>query len=92
MPRPDAMSSRRVARRARGDLRPRPPRGVEPEHVGKFLVLDVETGDYEIDAERVRRGPTGRWPSIPAGRSRFLFRIGYPAAHRIGGSSLRPVR
>ena len=24
---------------------------VEPEHKGKFLVLDIETGDYEIDAE-----------------------------------------
>lgn len=61
---------------------------VEPEHIGKFLALDVETGDYEIDAselaavDRIEARNTG-------GRKRFLFRIGYPAAHKIGGSSFR---
>jgi len=62
---------------------------VEPEHVGKFLALDVETGDYEIDAcelaavDRVEARDPGN------ARNRFLFRIGYPYAHKIGGSSFR---
>ena len=25
---------------------------IEPKHKGKFLTIDIETGDYEIDAER----------------------------------------
>jgi hypothetical protein len=24
---------------------------VEPAHTGKFLIIDIETGDYEIDAD-----------------------------------------
>ena len=61
------------------DIRPQ----VIEKHRGEFLVLDVESGDYEIDAisraaaERVReRHPNGR---------RFLFRIGYRAAFSFGG-------
>jgi hypothetical protein len=56
---------------------------VEPLHEGKFLVLDVDTGDYEIDADEVaalRRAMARR----PDG-ARFIKRIGYPAAHRLGG-------
>ena len=54
---------------------------VEPELNGKYLVLDVETGHYEID-ERLgqadakmlakRRFPKGATPPW------FAFRIGYP--------------
>lgn len=56
---------------------------VEPQHQGKFLVLDVDTGDYEIDADEiaaVQRAIAHR----PEG-ARFIKRIGYPAAHRLGG-------
>lgn len=56
---------------------------VEPQHTGKFLVLDVDTGDYEIDTNEVAafdraiaRNPSG---------SRYLVRIGHAAAHRLGG-------
>ena len=54
---------------------------VEPEHNGKYLVLDVETGHYEIgerlgqaDAKMLerRRFPKGATPPY------FAFRIGYP--------------
>ena len=55
------------------------------QHRGKFLVLDVESGDYEVDTddaaalERMQaRHPEGR---------HFLFRIGYRAAYSIGGGS-----
>lgn len=55
---------------------------VEPEHNGKYLVLNVETGYYEID-ERLGQAderilakyqyPKGTKPP------HFAFRIGYPA-------------
>ena len=63
---------------------------VEPEHRGEFIVIDIETGDYEIDAREVaaiRRSIAKH----PDGR-RCLLRIGFPYTHRIGGTSLRPVQ
>ena len=55
---------------------------VEPGHKGQFLVLDVETGDYEIDADRLvatqrirTRHPDGEF---------FMVRIGYPAVIEAG--------
>jgi hypothetical protein len=56
---------------------------VETQHKGKFLVLDVETGEYEIDDEDL--AATKR---ILAKRPDAVFyglRIGYPAAYRLGG-------
>lgn len=56
---------------------------VEPQHRGKFLVVDIETGDYEIDVrdilaeQRLRaRRPSGAF---------YLVRIGSPTAYRLGG-------
>ena len=49
---------------------------------GRFLVLDVATGDYEIDdrlAEASLRLHQRRPPPS------FAFRIGYPAAFKRGG-------
>ncbi len=62
---------------------------VEPEHRGKFLALDIETGDYEIDESELAAVDRVEAKNPGNGRNRFLFRIGYPAAHRIGGSSFR---
>jgi hypothetical protein len=63
---------------------------VEPDHRGEFIVIDIETGDYEIDAREVAaiqrsiaKHPDGR---------RCLLRIGFPYTHRIGGTSLRHGR
>jgi hypothetical protein len=56
---------------------------LEPTHTGKFLVIDIDTGDYELDADEVAalqramaRNPDG---------ARYLKRIGFAAAHRLGG-------
>ena len=57
---------------------------VEPEHKGKYLVLNVETGDYEIDANLAQAGvrmlekhriPKGEKPPF------FSFHIGYPTTY-----------
>jgi hypothetical protein len=58
---------------------------VEPDHVGKFLVLDIDTEQYEIDEDEVaaiRRAKT-RNP----GGERYIKRVGFRHAHRLGGSS-----
>ena len=56
---------------------------LEPTHTGKFLVIDIDTGNSEMDTDEVAafqramaRNPDGR---------RYLKRIGFPAAHRLGG-------
>ncbi|MFH1919077.1 MAG: hypothetical protein ABIP48_04200 [Planctomycetota bacterium] len=57
--------------------------GVEPEHDGKFLVIDVETGEYEIDEDDLnatKRALAKRPEAILYG-----LRIGHPAAYRLGG-------
>ena len=59
---------------------------VEPQYVGKFLVLDVLSGDYEIDNddyEADRRSEAKHPDGV-----RYLIRIGYPAAFSFGG--MRP--
>jgi hypothetical protein len=56
---------------------------LEPAHTGKFLVIDIDTGDSELDTDEVAafqrvmaRNPDGR---------RYLKRIGFPVTHRLGG-------
>lgn len=77
------MTSAEIARRGQEiydrDLRSQ----VEDEHRGEFLVLDIQTGDYEIAARDViasNRLLTRRPEAIL-----FRVRIGSPAAYRLGG-------
>ena len=54
-----------------------------PEDRGKFVAIDVDTGEYEMDEDdytAVKR-LLGR---IPAADS-WLVRVGYPTTCRIGG-------
>jgi len=76
---------RRGEERYERDLRDR----LEPLHKGEFLVLDIDSGDYEIDPDEsaaLQRARARR----PQGL-RFVKRIGYAVAHRIGGP-LRAAR
>ena len=63
---------------------------VEPEHVGKYLVIDIETGEYEMDED----GPTASrraYRKKPTG-VRYGMRIGYPTWGRIGARGVHPTR
>ncbi len=70
---------------------------VEPEHKNKYLVLNVETGDYEIDARlgQASARMLERF-QIPKGENPpfFAFRIGHPATFdrrpRIKGTPIPP--
>ncbi|MDD9974823.1 MAG: hypothetical protein OXU27_12500 [Candidatus Poribacteria bacterium] len=55
---------------------------VDPKHKGKFLVLDLETGDYEIDAEDLVA--TDRLLAKHPNAIIYGVRVGFPAAYGIG--------
>ena len=55
---------------------------VEPQHAGEFLVVDVETGDYEIDPEDVQAFRRAK-AKHPDGAF-YIVRIGAPTAYRLG--------
>ena len=56
---------------------------VEPEHSGSFLVIDIETGAYEIDVDDLMatKRLLARYPNSVF----YGLRIGSPSAYRIGG-------
>ena len=56
---------------------------VEGENRGKFLILDVNTGEYEIDAEDLVASE--RLLARRADAVLFGVRIGFPTAYRLGG-------
>ena len=58
---------------------------LEAEHKGKFLVLDVNTGDYEMDAKHVQAALRMLERHPEEERAFCSFRIGYRATYRRGG-------
>ena len=53
-------------------------------HKGEFLVVDIETGEYEIHADDLvdTKQLLARYPNAVI----YGLRIGYPSAYRIGSS------
>jgi len=56
---------------------------VEPEHVGEYIVIDVESGDYEFGPNEleIAHRLINRRPDGP----RFMNKIGYTTLGKIGG-------
>jgi hypothetical protein len=61
---------------------------VEATHKGQFVVIDIETGDYEIDADDL--AATKRALAKRPAAVLYGLRIGYPAAYRLGGRFMVP--
>lgn len=61
---------------------------VEATEKGKFAIIDIETGDYEIDT----RDATATLKLLERRPNAITYavRIGYRAAYRIGGRRLTP--
>jgi hypothetical protein len=61
------------------DLRAR----LESKYHGQFLVLDVDSGEFEVDPSEIAalQRSIARRPDAP----RYIKRIGFHAAHRLGG-------
>jgi len=62
---------------------------VEKGNEGKILVIDVETGEYELDRDEI--AASRRALAKHPGASLWTLRIGYDAVHSLGGS-LRPTK
>lgn len=57
---------------------------LEPQYIGKFLIIDIETGDYELDDDDVLAYKRAK-AKHPDG-ARFGMRIGYRASGTIGNA------
>ena len=56
---------------------------VEPHNKGRFLALDIETGEYVIDSQditAIQRAKAKR-PDAPL----YIVRVGYRSAYKLGG-------
>ena len=55
--------------------------------VGKFLAIDIETGEYEIAADEMKAGDKllARLPKAQI----WMVRIGYASVHSFGGPRVR---
>lgn len=63
---------------------------VEPAHAGEFVVLDVESGEYEVDADKVAALDrlTARQPdAVP-----YIVRAGRPTAVTLGAAGIAGMR
>ena len=83
---PDAKYSREeVAERGEAIYEQHIRPNVESDSKGKYLVLDIETGEYEIDQDDLVA--TKRMMAKRPDAVLYGLRIGYPAAYRLGGFS-----
>ena len=55
---------------------------VEATEGGKFVVIDVNSGDYEIDSDDA--AATVRLMTRSPGAVTYAVRVGHPAAYRVG--------
>ncbi len=59
---------------------------VDAESEGKYLVLDIETGLYEIDSSDLEAVQRARAANPDA--ALYVMRIGFPTAYRLGRKEL----
>ena len=57
---------------------------VETEHVGKFVAIDIVTGDYEMDEDD--DAASDRLLARHPGNLQYSIRVGYRAAGLIGST------
>jgi hypothetical protein len=55
---------------------------VEPAHLGEFLIVNLETGEYEVDPDDLAASKRAR-RRFPHARL-FTMRVGRPAAYKLG--------
>jgi hypothetical protein len=84
------LSDEEIARRGEelyeNRIRPR----VEGKYDGKIVIIDVETGDYEVDDDP--RKANARALAKHPGAALYGLRIGYDAVESFGGGPQRTKR
>ena len=63
---------------------------VNPEHKGKYLVIDIESGEYVINDDDL--AATKKLLASHPDAVIYGLRIGYPSAYRIGSGSSENTR
>ena len=58
-----------------------------PKDAGKFLAIDIETGEYEIAADEMKAGNKLR-RRLPEAQI-WMVRVGYASARSFGGRQVR---
>ena len=81
-------TSEEIARRGQALYEERLRAVVDARDRGKFLVLDIETGEYELDVDELAALQRAKRKNPDA--ALYILRIGYPAAYRIGRTFERP--
>ena len=61
---------------------------VNPKHKGKFVVIDIETGEYEVNEDDL--AATKRLLTNFPNAVIYGLRIGFPTAYRIGSGFCDP--
>jgi hypothetical protein len=59
------------------------------DNLGKILVIDTDTGEYEIDSDEI--AASRRAMAKHPGHALYMMRIGYNAVHTLGGR-LEPTK
>jgi hypothetical protein len=59
---------------------------VEASHKGKFLVLNIETGEYEMDDDELAALKRAKAKNPDA--ALYILRVGYSTAYRLGRRGL----
>jgi hypothetical protein len=57
-----------------------------PSARGSFLVLDIETGDYEMDSDQLAAVKRARAKHLDG--AFYILRVGHSAAYRLGRKTL----
>ena len=81
-------TSEEIARRGQALYEERVRAEVDARDRGKFLVLDIETGEYELDVDELAALQRAKRKNPDA--VLYILRVGYPAAYRIGRSFAWP--
>lgn len=60
---------------------------LEPAHNGEYLILNVDTGEYELDPDdaAASKRAKSRFPDAPL----LTIRVGHTTAYRIGARGLQ---
>jgi hypothetical protein len=81
--RPTTLSSEEIAARGQRIYEERVRSEVEGAHHGEFVVIDIDSGDYEVDSKDI--DASIRLRERHPGAVTFGLRVGFPAAYRLGG-------
>jgi len=80
------LSAEEIARRGEAIYQERIRPLVEADHHGDYVVIAIDTGDYEVDGDHLTASRRLR-ARQPHG-SRYALRVGHSAAYRLGGASM----